>query len=175
MGVRHGARSVAVILALRHGLAACPIEGSLAEPSGRLYRGGFGFLARWGPELVAQVTPIQVGDIELLVETVPVAGSEEISRVDEAIGRAGAAFSQAQAAIVEVATSIVAVIEETAVKAARPDSLVVEFGLEFSAKGNVIIAGASGGATLKVTLTYSRNVVEADRSGQAATGPAASG
>ena len=125
--------------------------------------------------MVAQVTPIQVGDIELLVETVPVAGSEEISRVDEAIGRAGAAFSQAQAAIVEVATSIVAVIEATAAKAARPDSLVVEFGLEFSAKGNVIIAGATGGATLKVTLTYSRNVVEADSSGQVATMPTASG
>ena len=118
---------------------------------------------------------MQVGDIELLVETVPVAGSEEISRADEAIGRAGAAFSRAQAAIVEVATSIVAVIEATAAKAAGPDSLVVEFGLEFSAKGNVIMAGAAGGATLKVTLTYSRNVAEAASSGQAAILPTASG
>jgi hypothetical protein len=32
--------------------------------------------------------------------------------------------------------------------------LVVEFGLKFSAKGNVVVAGATGEATLKVTLTY---------------------
>jgi len=30
----------------------------------------------------------------------------------------------------------------------------VEFGLTFSAQGSVIVAGAAGEATLKVTLTY---------------------
>lgn len=125
--------------------------------------------------MVAQVTPIQVGDIELLIETVPVAGSEEISRIDDAIGRAGAAFSQAQAAIVEVAKSIAAVIEATTAKAAQPTSLVVEFGLDFSAKGNVIIGGATGGATLKVTLTYSQNTADASVSARVADTPASSG
>ncbi|MGH3830265.1 MAG: CU044_2847 family protein [Pseudonocardiaceae bacterium] len=36
----------------------------------------------------------------------------------------------------------------------RPDEVKVTFGLKFSAQGNVIVAGASGAATLEVTLTY---------------------
>ena len=97
---------------------------------------------------------VQVGELELLVETTPVAGSEPTSKLGDAVEGVADAFTKAQLAIVEVATSTVAVIEGAARRSARPDKLVVEFGLKFSAKGNVVVAGATGEATLKVTLTY---------------------
>ena|GEM_PF-4297582 len=37
---------------------------------------------------------------------------------------------------------------------ARPDEVQVKFGLKFTAAGNVILAGASGEATLEISLTY---------------------
>lgn len=97
---------------------------------------------------------MRVGEVELLVETTPVAGTEQTSKVDDAIEHVSEAFARAQVAIVEVATSTVAVIDNAAARAARPDALEVEFGLKFSAQGNVIVAGAAGEATLKVKLTY---------------------
>ena len=108
--------------------------------------------------------PMRVGEAELLVETIPVAGTEPTSRVDDAAERVGDAFARAQVAIVEVATSTVAVIDKAAARAARPDALEVEFGLKFSAKGNVIVAGAAGEATLKVKLTYTAKANQAGSS-----------
>jgi hypothetical protein len=100
------------------------------------------------------VIPVQVGDVELLVETTPVAGTEPTSKLDEAGERVASAFVRAQSAIVEIATSTVDVIKRTAERAARPDHVEVEFGLKFSAQGNVIVAGAAGEATLVVKLSY---------------------
>ncbi|GAB1340590.1 hypothetical protein ACE1SV_71800 [Streptomyces sp. E-15] len=109
--------------------------------------------------MVGVTLPVRVGEIELLVETVPVAGTQATSaasRVTDAVGQARDAFARAQSAIVEVATSTMQVIEEAGRRAARPDAMEVEFGLKFSANGNVIMAGASGEATLAVRLTYNR-------------------
>jgi hypothetical protein len=101
---------------------------------------------------------VRVGDVELLVETVPVAGSEQTSVTDKAAGHVEHAFGRAQEAIVEIASCTVQMIERTAVRTARPDHLAVEFGLSFSAQGNVIVAGGA-------TLTYDARpaaVVDAD-------------
>lgn len=107
--------------------------------------------------MAGRVIPVRVGAVELLIETTPVAGSEPTSRIDATVDRVGGAFSRAQAAIVEIASSTVETIEKAAVRAARPDQVEVEFGLKFSAKGDVIAAGAVGEATLKVTLVYRRS------------------
>ena len=102
-----------------------------------------------------RLIPLRIGDVELLAEAVPVAGTEQTSgRVQRAVEHAGEAFSRAQETIVEVAKSTAEVIERAALAAARPDRMEVEFGLRFSASGGVIMAGASGEASLKVTLTY---------------------
>jgi len=102
-----------------------------------------------------RLIPLRIGDVELLAEAVPVAGTEQTSgRVQRAVEHAGEAFSQAQETIVEVAKSTAEVIERAALAAARPDLVEVEFGLRFSVSGGVIMAGASGEASLKVTLTY---------------------
>ena len=104
--------------------------------------------------MAGQPFPVRVGDIELLVDTTPMPGTQPTSRVTTAMQHVGDAFARAQAAIVEIAASTVEVIQQASLRAARPDRLEVEFGLRFSAKGDVIVAGAAGEATLRVKLSY---------------------
>jgi hypothetical protein len=111
-----------------------------------------------GVVMAGREIPVRVGEVEVLVETTAVAGSEPTSRVDAAVDRVGEAFVRAQNAIVEIATSTVETIRKTTARAARPDQLEVEFGLKFSAKGDVIVAGAAGEATLRVKIVYERDL-----------------
>src|SRR5262245_14306905 len=99
--------------------------------------------------------PMRFGGVEVLVQTVPVAGTERVSRVGDAGQRVLDAFDEAQAVIVGAARSTVEVIGTMGRQAARHAAVEVEFGLSFSAKGNVIVASASADATLRVKLTYS--------------------
>lgn len=95
---------------------------------------------------------VQVGDIEVLAQTVVVPGSEPTSAVTD---RVLDAFDRAQEVIVEVARSTAAVIEKAAVRAARPDHVEIEFSLGFSVTGKVVmVAGATGEATLRILLSY---------------------
>lgn len=64
-------------------------------------------------------------------------------------------FVHSRDTIVELAGSMSDDIAQTAKRSVRPDQLELEFGLKVSAKGNIIVAGASGEATLRVKLTYS--------------------
>jgi len=64
------------------------------------------------------------------------------------------AFSKAQEAIMEVAASTTTMIAKATHSGTHPDRFEVEFGVGISAKGNVIVASASGEATLKVTMIY---------------------
>jgi hypothetical protein len=97
---------------------------------------------------------VRVGDVELEVEAVPVAGTEATSgRAMRATASALEAFTRAQEAIIEVAKSTAEMIDKAGA-AARPDRVDVEFGLKFSASGGVIMAGVAGEGSLKVTLGY---------------------
>lgn len=102
--------------------------------------------------MAGKAIPVRIGDIEVMVETTPVAGTEQTSR--DATERVADAFDRAKETILEVAASTVDLIETAGARGARPDHLQVEFGLKFSVKGTVIVAGASGEATLVVRLTY---------------------
>ncbi len=104
--------------------------------------------------MAARVFPVRVGEVELLVETVPVAGTEPTSGLDQAGEKVVDAFAQVRAAIVEVASSTAEVIGRLERCARRPDHLEVELGLAFTAKGNVFVAGAEAGAALKVKVVY---------------------
>jgi hypothetical protein len=97
---------------------------------------------------------MKIGGVEVLVQTIPVAGSEPTSTLGDAGQRVLDAFEKAHEVIVGAATSTVEVIAELGRHAARPDKLEVEFGLGFSLKGNVIVAAGQADATLKVKLTY---------------------
>lgn len=94
--------------------------------------------------------PMRIGDIEVLVQTVPVGGTEETSAGQKVLD----AYAKAQDVIINAATSTLEVITKLAERAARPDKLEVEFGLGFSLKGNVIVVTGNADATLKVKLTY---------------------
>ena len=104
--------------------------------------------------MAGKLIPIRVGSVEIEVEAVPVAGTEATSgKVSKAAGGVLDAFGRAQETIIAVAQSTADMIDQAGA-AARPDGVEVEFGLKFSVSGGVIMAGASGEATLKVTLTY---------------------
>jgi hypothetical protein len=108
--------------------------------------------------------PARVGDVDLWIETAPVAGSELTSgRAGKVVDNATEAFEQGQAAIVAIASKLAGTIGELGRRRVYPDQVQVEFGLSFSATGNVIVAGSTVEATLKVSITY-------DRSNQAASG-----
>jgi hypothetical protein len=111
--------------------------------------------AAWRVGVVAsQLIPVRVGDIQIEVEAVRVAGTEPTSgRTERAAGSVLEAFTRAQDAILEVARSTAQMIDRAGA-AARPDRVEVEFGLKFSASGTVIMAGVAGEASLKVTLGY---------------------
>jgi hypothetical protein len=122
--------------------------------------GAYGkFAFRRGRRVAVQTIPVQVGETSLLVEVSQAAGSQQTSKLGDAVDRVGAAFADAQEAIVEVAASTAAMIEKVAKHAVAPQALEVEFGLKFSATGNVIVAGASGEATLQVKLVYGKPAV----------------
>ncbi|MDJ0346187.1 CU044_2847 family protein [Streptomyces sp. H10-C2] len=98
--------------------------------------------------------PGRVGDVDLLVETVAAAGSESTSRLQDAGGRVVDAFDHARDAIVEIASSTAEAIQRLGDRAIRPEQVEVEFGLKFSAQGNVVVAGTSGEASLVIKVMY---------------------
>jgi hypothetical protein len=104
--------------------------------------------------MAGQVVPMRFGDVEVLVATVPVTGTEPTSTLGNAGTKALDTLGRAQDVIVGAAASAAQVLRKLASESTRPDKLEVEFGLGFSAKGNVIITGGSVDATLKVKLTY---------------------
>jgi hypothetical protein len=104
--------------------------------------------------VASQLIPVRVGDIQIEVEAVRVAGTEPTSgKTGRAAGSVLEAFSRAQEAILEVARSTAQMIDRAGA-AARPDRVEVEFGLKFTATGTVIMAGVAGEASLKITLGY---------------------
>jgi hypothetical protein len=114
-------------------------DGGLGRPS---------LIGRWDS------FPAVVAGVELQVEVARPAGSEDTGVGDRAREATVDAFERAQEAILAVATSTVETIEQLEGRARQPDEVQVKFGLKFSAKGNVIVAGASSEATLEVALTY---------------------
>jgi hypothetical protein len=104
--------------------------------------------------MAGRVESMRIGNVEVLVETTPVAGTEPTSAVAKAQDRLADAFERAKDTIVAMGESTVDVIGRLADGAAHPAKVEVEFGLSFSAKGNVIVAEASAEATLKVKLVY---------------------
>jgi hypothetical protein len=113
-------------------------------------------ISGWGEvRAVGDTIEVRVGEARLLVETIPASGSELTSgRLNRASEHVLEAFERAQDAIAEVASSAVEVMGKAATRAARPDRLEIEFGLGFSAQGDVIVAGVAAHASLLVRLVY---------------------
>jgi hypothetical protein len=107
--------------------------------------------------MAGRVVPMRVGNVELLVETVPVAGSEQTSgRAGKATQRVVDGFEQAEGAIEAIAVRLAGTLERLAGRSVHPDRVEVQFGLKFTAEGNVLVAGSSVEASLQVTVGYDR-------------------
>ncbi|MGO8889488.1 MAG: CU044_2847 family protein [Streptosporangiaceae bacterium] len=105
--------------------------------------------------MASRVVPMRIGDVEVLAETIAVAGTEPTSAVDSAADKVAGAFERAKATIAAVAESAADVIGRLpASPAARPATVEVEFDLGFTANGNVVLAAASASANLRVKLVY---------------------
>lgn len=115
-----------------------------------------------------QTVPVRVGEIEVLVEVAPVAGTEPTSLPGQkAMDYVTGAFERAQSAVEEIAVSTARTVGRVGRRVGPPKTVEVEFGLKVSAKGDVIVAGVSGEACLKVTIAYgfgSRNSAEENES-----------
>jgi Trypsin-co-occurring domain 1 len=101
-----------------------------------------------------QVIVVRVDDVEVLVETARVVGTEQTSAGDRTQQKLVDAFERAQDTIVAVSTKVAATVQRLAAAGARPDKIEVEFGLKFTAKGDVIVASGSGEVALKVIVGY---------------------
>lgn len=106
---------------------------------------------------MAKPITTELGGVKILVETAQGAGSEFTSRSD---GPVKDLFERAQTVIEHIAASAVKVRDQLSENARTPDEIDVRFGLKFSAKGDIIVAGASSDASLEVKITYKSPVPE---------------
>lgn len=116
---------------------------------------------------MAQTVPVRIGAVEVLVEVTPAAGSEPTSTTGRAVGYITDAFERAEDAIEEIAVSTARTIGRIAHRVGSPERVEVEFGVKISAKGDVIIAGASAEASLKVTIAYGSAAMQAAKEPEA--------
>lgn len=97
------------------------------------------------------VVAMKVGDVDVLVEATSAPGTEGTSsKTEKAAEKLADAFQSAERTIVAICERVASAYED----AQAPAEVVVEFGLKFSATGDVIVSQASGEASLKVTAKY---------------------
>jgi hypothetical protein len=105
--------------------------------------------------VAARLERMRIGDVEVLVEPVAVAGTEPTSAFSTVTDTVEEMFDRAKTTIVAVGESAVDVISRLATSpVAHPETVEVEFGLGFTAKGGVVLASAEGTASLRVKLVY---------------------
>lgn len=110
-----------------------------------------------------QVIAVLVDGVEVLVETARVAGTEPTSIGNRAQQQLTDAFERAQDTIVALSAKVKGTARQLAERGARPDKIEVEFGLKFTAKGDVIVASGSGEVALKVIVGYDPRRVAANK------------
>lgn len=103
---------------------------------------------------MAQTVPVRVGDVEVLLEVVAMAGSQQTSAAGRAADYVAGAFERAQSAVEEIAVSTAGTVGRIARRVGSPELVEVEFGVKVSAKGDVIVAGSAAEASLKVKIVY---------------------
>ncbi|WP_135232440.1 CU044_2847 family protein [Nocardia sp. CS682] len=88
-----------------------------------------------------------------MAETVMVPGSEPTGTGAGVADRVGDVFERARTVITAAAFQTADLVRNLG-EQAKPDRVELEFGIGFSAKGNIIVAGSSADASLKVKLVY---------------------
>ncbi|NBE99988.1 hypothetical protein FE391_41690 [Nonomuraea sp. KC401] len=101
-----------------------------------------------------QLVPMTLGQVEVLVETVAEPGSEPTSSLNDQLARTKEMFGRAQEVIGQMAVSALEIKDRVAQHSRKPDQIEIQFGIKFSAQGNIILASASAEASLTVKVVY---------------------
>lgn len=102
-----------------------------------------------------RVVPMRFGDVDVLVETLPVAGTEPTSALDRAAEQVTDLAQRAGSTVRAVAESMAGAMRHVVDSSVgHPDTVVVEVGLGVSATGRVVLVSGQANASLKITLTY---------------------
>lgn len=100
------------------------------------------------------LVPSEIGGVPVLVEALQVPGTEQTSRAESAAERLQDMFARAQDVIEQITMSVVKSQERIAARIHRPDCVQLEFGLKFTAQGQIVVASAATEASLSIKITY---------------------
>lgn len=100
------------------------------------------------------LVPSEIGGVPVLVEALQVPGTEQTSRAEGATERLRDMFTRAQDVIEQITMSVMKSQERIAAHSRRPDCVELEFGLKFTAQGQVVVASAAAEASLSIKITY---------------------
>ncbi|MCW3839161.1 CU044_2847 family protein [Micromonospora yasonensis] len=103
--------------------------------------------------MLYKLVPLEIDGATVLVEAEELPGSKPTSATSQG-ARIQGLLDQAELVIEHVARVAIRSSQGLARQAARPSQIEVQFGVKFSAQGNIILARGSGEATLAVKVVY---------------------
>ena len=122
------------------------------------------------------IIPARIGQEDVLVEAVVVAGTEKLSSKGRAVDRVQTMLDGAQSVIRSFAEETAGTVAQIRRTVGSPDEVSVALGLSFATTGKIIIASSTASASITVTLTYrAAKDGEDDGAGGSAAGATAAG
>ncbi|BCJ44609.1 hypothetical protein GCM10010168_14220 [Actinoplanes ianthinogenes] len=103
--------------------------------------------------------PADINGVQILVEVTRSAGTEPTSGRQQTAEKVSDLLERSQKVIEAVAQSISATGLHVAQKASQASQIEIQFGLKFSAQGNIILGGVSAEGTLAVKMIFAQNPV----------------
>ena len=100
------------------------------------------------------IIPARIGQEDVLVEAVVVAGTEKLSSKARAVDRVQTMLDGAQSVIRSFAEETAGTVARIRQTVGSPDEVSVALGLSFATTGDIIIASSTASASITVTLTY---------------------
>ena len=100
------------------------------------------------------IIPARIGQEDVLVEAVVVAGTEKLSSKGRAVDRVQTMLDGAQSVIRSFAEETAGTVARIRQTVGSPDEVSVALGLSFATTGKIIIASSTASASITVTLTY---------------------
>ena len=100
------------------------------------------------------IIPARIGQEDVLVEAVVVAGTEKLSSKARAVDRVQTMLDGAQSVIRSFAEETAGTVARIRRTVGSPDEVSVALGLSFATTGKIIIASSTASASITVTLTY---------------------
>ena len=100
------------------------------------------------------IIPARIGQEDVLVEAVVVAGTEKLSSKARAVDKVQTMLDGAQSVIRSFAEETAGTVAQIRQTVGSSDEVSVALGLSFATTGKIIIASSTASASITVTLTY---------------------